>query len=74
MADAGAGELDEHFIQAWGRNRNVMSDLDAGLGAGSGKPGGGLGGFGGIHCLNVVPDIFLAAKRYLKEAGDIVRG
>lgn len=75
MADAGAGELDEHFIRAWGRNWNVMSDLDAGVGAGSGKPGGGVGGFGGFHCLNVVrEDMFLEAKRYLKEAGDIVRG
>ena len=54
MADAGAGELDEHFIEPRGRDWNVMADLDAGVGAGGGEPGGGLGGFGGIHCLNVV--------------------
>lgn len=75
MADAGAGELDEHFIRARGRNWNVMSDLDAGVGTGSGEPSGGLGGSGRIHCLNVVrEDVFLAAKRYLKDAGDMVRG
>ena len=75
MADAGAAELDEHLIGAWGRNWNVMSDFDAGIGAGSGEPGGGLGGFGRTHCLKVArEDVFLAAKTYLKEAGDIVRG
>ena len=56
MADAGAGELDEHFIDPRGRNWNVMSDLDASVGAGGGEPGGGLGGFGGIHCLKVVQE------------------
>ena len=52
-----------------------MSDFDAGIGAGSGEPGGGLGGSGRTHCLKVArEDVFLAAKTYLKEAGDIVRG
>ena len=54
MADAGAGEFDEHFIGARGRNWNIMSDLDAGVGAGCGEPGGDLGDFGGIHCSKVV--------------------
>ena len=54
MADAGAGEFDEHFIGAWGRDWNTMSDLNAGVGAWGGEPGGGLGGFGGIHCSKVV--------------------
>ena len=46
MADAGAGELDEHFIGPRDRDWNVMSDLDAGVRAGGGEPGGGLGGLG----------------------------
>lgn len=56
MADAGAGELDKHFVGPWGRNWNVMSDLDAGVGARDGEPGGGLNGSAGIHCLNVAPE------------------
>ena len=75
MADAGAAELDKHFIGAWGRNWNVMSDFDAGIGARSGEPGGGLGGSWRTHCLNVAREyVFRAAKTYLKEVGDIVRG
>ena len=54
MADTGAGEFYEHFIEPRGRDWDIMSDLDAGVGAGRGKPGGGLSGFGGIHCLKVV--------------------
>lgn len=54
MADAGAGELDEHFIEPWGRYWNIMSDLDASVRPGGGEPSGGLGGSRGMHCLNVV--------------------
>ena len=54
MADTGAGEFDEHFIEARGRDWNIMSNLDAGVGARGGEPSGGLGGFGGIHSSKVV--------------------
>ena len=54
MADAGACEFDEHFLEARGRDWNIVSDLDAGVGAGRGEPCGGLGGFGGIHCSKFV--------------------